>query len=45
VVLSRIALASARHAQGKTAEAERLFSVAYALARRARIHAHLETYT
>ena len=43
--LAGVALAQALHASGKTAEAERRFAAAYALARKAGLHAHLELFT
>lgn len=45
IVLSRVALAQALHASGKTARAETLFESAVRLARHAGIHAHLEIFT
>ena len=44
-VLAGVALAQALHAAGGTAEAERLFAKAYALAKRSGLHAHIESYT
>ncbi|MDE2038504.1 MAG: tetratricopeptide repeat protein [Elusimicrobia bacterium] len=43
--LSRLALAGARHAQGRGAQAERLFDSGLRRSRRAGLHAHLESYT
>lgn len=45
VVLCLHSRARALHAQGATAQAERLFSEGVALARRAKIHTHLESFT
>ncbi|MFH2201534.1 MAG: tetratricopeptide repeat protein [Elusimicrobiota bacterium] len=44
-VLAGTALARCLHAQGSTAEAERLFAQSYRLSRRAGIHAHIESFT
>ncbi len=44
-VLALNAIAQALHAAGKTAEAERKFDAAVRLARRHRLHAHLEVFT
>jgi tetratricopeptide (TPR) repeat protein len=45
LVLARKSLAEVLHARGRTAEAEKLFDSAVALARRAGLTAHLESYT
>ena len=45
MVLADVALAQALHAGGKTRLAESLFEKAVRLARRRRIHAHLEVFT
>ncbi|TBR19156.1 tetratricopeptide repeat protein [bacterium] len=45
VVLCLHSRARCLHALGKTAQAERLFAQGVALARRARIHTHLESFT
>jgi hypothetical protein len=45
IVLSLMALAAVRHAQGRTSEGERLFDQGLALARKTGLHAHLEVYT
>jgi tetratricopeptide (TPR) repeat protein len=44
-VLAKMSIARASHAVGKTREGEALFSKAVSMARRARIHTHLESYT
>lgn len=45
LVISEKALAEILHARGRTPEAEKLFDRAVARARKAGLHAHLETYT
>ena len=45
VVLCLHSRARALHAQGQTSQAERLFSEGVSLARRAKIHTHLESFT
>ena len=45
LVLARKSLAEVLHARGRTSEAEKLFDSAVALARRAGLTAHLESYT
>ncbi|MBI5883079.1 MAG: hypothetical protein HZB91_08245 [Elusimicrobia bacterium] len=45
VVLSLMALAAVRHAQGRTTEGEKLFDQGLALARKTGLHTHLEIYT
>lgn len=45
LVLARKSLAEVLHARGRTPEAEKLFDSAVALARRAGLTAHLESYT
>ncbi|MBI4247962.1 MAG: tetratricopeptide repeat protein [Elusimicrobia bacterium] len=44
-VLSQLSLASVGYALGRTAQSERLFKKAYATARRAGLHTHLEVFT
>ena len=45
VVLSLISRSRVLHALGRTAEAEKLFSAGVAMARKAGIHTHLESFT